>query len=157
MPAGFKSITMIILPTDLASIRNRNPHIKIGYTSGVFDLFHRGHINYLNHCKSHCEILIIGVDADDLVSARKGTHRPIQSAAIRMNSVAEHSHYAFIKSSPSEFYTQQFNPNFYFFSEDNFIPPQKLISISKDSKYERAYFIPYTRDISTTKILDSLS
>lgn len=65
--------------------------------------------------------------------------------------------YAFIKSSPSEFYTQQFNPNFYFFSEDNFISPQKLISISKDSKYEGAYFIPYTRDISTTKILDSLS
>lgn len=40
----------------------------IGYTSGVFDLFHTGHLNILNRSKSLCDRLIVGVTTDDLVS-----------------------------------------------------------------------------------------
>ena len=41
---------------------------KIGYTTGVFDLFHIGHLNIINNSKSMCEHLIVGVTTDDLVS-----------------------------------------------------------------------------------------
>ena len=45
----------------------------IGYTTGVYDLFHIGHLNLLKNAKGMCDRLVVGVTVDELVQYKGKT------------------------------------------------------------------------------------
>jgi len=58
----------------------------VGYTTGVFDLFHIGHLNLLKNAKNHCDKLIVGLTTDELSLSFKGKN-PVVSLSERMEIV----------------------------------------------------------------------
>lgn len=60
-------------------------HEKIlGITSGAFDLFHTGHLRYLQRCRSQCDQLIVAVNSDEMTKREKGKNRPVIPQRQRM-------------------------------------------------------------------------
>ena len=70
-----RSITTLTAELDWHRKQNR----KIVFTNGCFDVLHRGHIEFLKFCKSHGDILVLGLNSDNSVKTIKGPERPINN------------------------------------------------------------------------------
>ena len=62
--------------------------IRIGFAPGAFDLFHIGHLNLLRRAKEHCDFLIAGVLADEMLIRHKGV-TPVIPLAERLEIVGD--------------------------------------------------------------------
>lgn len=59
--------------------RVRRSGKRIVFTNGVFDILHRGHVDYLQRARSFGDLLIVGLNTDSSVRRLKGPSRPVQA------------------------------------------------------------------------------
>lgn len=79
----------IIIDLDTFLQHPDRKHQTIVFTNGCFDLLHEGHLYLLKEAKKLGDILIVAVNNDASVKQLKGTTRPIESIATRMQKLAE--------------------------------------------------------------------
>jgi cytidyltransferase-like protein len=68
---------MIVTIDQLADIRAQHHGQKVILTSGTFDLFHVGHLRYLQAVKAYGDLVVVMLSGDTRIKLRKGPERPI--------------------------------------------------------------------------------
>jgi D-beta-D-heptose 7-phosphate kinase / D-beta-D-heptose 1-phosphate adenosyltransferase len=68
--------------------RWRKQGLIVGFTNGVFDLLHPGHISLLRQARANCDKLIVGMNSDASVKRLKGEGRPVQNVHARAHVLA---------------------------------------------------------------------
>lgn len=66
----------------------REQDLRVGFTNGVFDLLHPGHIKVLAQSRATCDRLVVGINSDASVKRLKGKDRPIQNERARAEVLA---------------------------------------------------------------------
>ncbi|MFN0006338.1 MAG: adenylyltransferase/cytidyltransferase family protein [Planctomycetota bacterium] len=72
----------------LRELRAEGKASRIVLANGCFDLFHAGHVRYLEDARTRGDFLVVAVNSDESVRALKGRNRPFQPLAERMEIVA---------------------------------------------------------------------
>lgn len=128
---------------------------KIGYTAGVFDLFHVGHLNILKRAKEQCEFLIVGVSTDELVMEYKNK-MPVISFKDRMAIVEGIKYVDMVvpqtnRDKYSAWETLQFNA---MFVGDDWKGSRLFNEV--EQKFQRVgveiVYFPYTKGVSSTEL-----
>ncbi len=126
----------------------------LGYTTGVFDLFHVGHVNLLRNAKAMCDKLVVGVTTDELVSYKN--KKSVISFEERMEVVRSCRYVdAVIPQEDMDKFTQWEKVKFdVVFVGDDWFKTDKWQSI--DDKFKevgvRVVYFPYTKGTSSTLI-----
>jgi D-beta-D-heptose 7-phosphate kinase/D-beta-D-heptose 1-phosphate adenosyltransferase len=66
----------------------RRRGLRIGFTNGCFDIFHRGHVKLLTEARAACDRLVVGLNDDASVRRLKGEGRPLQDVHARAEVMA---------------------------------------------------------------------
>ena len=127
----------------------------VGYTSGVFDLFHIGHLNILKRAKSKCDYLIVAVCSDELTYKLKGKW-PIATCMDRMK-IVESIKYVdevVVEDSSDKIQAwEKYRYDILFKGDDaKTKPAYKIYEEELKKRNASIIYFPYTKDVSTSKI-----
>ena len=136
---------------------------KIGYTCGVYDLFHVGHLNLFEKCKEMCDILIVGVCNDEYVRKIKNKEPVInENDRLRILKALKSVDDAYLididVTNDKMKALQKFNFDV-LFSGDDWKGSERYIKTENDFKKlgVAIEYLPYTKNVSTTIIKEKLS
>lgn len=134
-------------------------HYKIGFTDGVYDMFHIGHLNMIKEAKKRCDFLIVGVHADEIVQAYKHRKTVIQENERR--EIIEAIRYvdkAVINRTRDKLELLELYHFDVVFIGDDWKGTERWNHFEKvlGERGVSVEYIPYTKGISTTKIRETL-
>lgn len=136
---------------------------NIGYTCGVFDLFHVGHLNLLERCKSMCDILIVGVCDDKYVTEIK-KKKPVYSEEQRVRiinalKVVDKAELVTIEETDNKMLALERFKFDVLFSGDDWKGSERYLKTEQQfAEYGATIeYLPYTKGISTTEIKKNIS
>lgn len=131
----------------------------IGYTSGVYDLFHIGHVNLLRNAKAMCDKLVVGVTVDDLVMYKGKKSVIPYSERIQVVRACKYVDVAVPQNNMEKAAAAKKNHASYLFVGDDWYDTEKW------QQYERelaevgckVIYFPYTEGTSSTLINETLN
>lgn len=130
----------------------------IGYTAGVYDLFHVGHLNLLRNAKGMCDKLIVGVSTDELVRYKGKT--PVIPFCDRIEIVRNIKCVDAVVAQENMDKLEmckKLKANIMFVGDDWYQSPrwEEYEKEFKEAGIEIVYF-PYTKGVSSTQISKAL-
>jgi len=153
--------TRVISREEAVSLRDNYRQVgkTVGFTSGVFDLLHAGHVEYLEQAGQQVDILIVGVNADSSVKSNKGELRPINPQAQRaevVGSVRSVAHVFVFDERNNNVNIELLKPDLYIKAGD--YTADKLTSTHIVESYGgRVEIIPFKEGCSTTSIIEKIA
>ena len=133
--------------------------MTIGYTTGVYDLFHVGHLNLLKNAKGLCDKLIVGVTVDDLVTYKgKRAFIPFEDRIEIVRSCK------YVDAAVPQYDVDKLTAckklgATVLFVGDDWYATEKWLEYEKKFAEEgiKIIYFPYTKGISSTKINQALT
>ncbi len=133
--------------------------MKLGYTTGVFDLFHIGHLTLLRNARALCDRLVVGVTTDELLLAEKAKHSVIPHHE-RMEIVRSITYVDAVVAQDhmdKMAMWERLRFDIMFVGDDWFNSPRwRQIGASFDDVGVKVVFFPYTQGTSSTLINEVL-
>ena len=137
---------------------------KIGYTCGVYDLFHVGHLNLFERCKTQCDYLIVGVCDDNYVRTVKNKEPMInendRTRIVNALKVVDEAHVIDLETTIDKMKAlEKFNYNVLFVGDDwkgtdRFKATEK--QFEENGIDVEIVFFPYTQGVSTSALREEL-
>lgn len=136
----------------------KNKGIIIGYTTGVYDLFHIGHLNLFKNAKGLCDKLVVGVTVDELVQYKgKKAMIPFEDR-IELVRSCKYVDAAVPQYNMDKLTAAKKLGATYLFVGDDWYGTEKWINYEKEFAKEgiKIVYFPYTSGVSSTKINEAL-
>ncbi len=131
----------------------------IGYTSGVYDLFHIGHLNLLKNAKGMCDRLVVGVTVDELV-AYKGKRAviPFSDRAEIVRNIKQVDSVVPQYDMDKLAMCKKLKADILFVGDDWYETEKwELIEKELNSIGVQVVYFPYTKDVSSTQLSKELA
>ena len=128
---------------------------KVGYTQGVYDMFHVGHLNLLNNAKKQCDYLIVGVNSDVLVMEYKHKTPVIQEEdrAEIVRNIKAVDRCELVDSLDKNIMRKKFGFDAIFIGDDwKGNPRWEQTRIEMEKYGVDVVFLPHTPDVSSTEL-----
>jgi rfaE bifunctional protein nucleotidyltransferase chain/domain len=131
---------------------------RVGYTSGVFDILHPGHVEYLEAARALVDVLIVGINSDLSVKSNKGELRPICNERERaevLAGLAAVDHIFIFSERNNNVNVELLKPSLYIKAGD--YSTEKLSSKEIVEKYGgRVELVPFKTGHSTTSVIERI-